>query len=84
MTENCTEECKKFQQPCAENSCKYWLDYPKELNCTFVTVEKNGTLTLREIAERMGISFVRVKQIEDRAIKRIKDNKQSIYLQEEC
>lgn len=69
--------------PCEEKSCKYWLDYPKELNCTFVTVERNGALTLREIADRMGVSFVRVKQIEDRAIKRIKDHKASIYLEEE-
>jgi DNA-directed RNA polymerase specialized sigma subunit len=28
-------------------------------------------MTLREVADRMGISFVRVKQIQDKAIKKL-------------
>ena len=36
-----------------------------ELNCTLISVYENGPMTLRQIAERLGISFA-VKQIETR------------------
>ena len=83
MKEDCTEICKKDNKPCENKECKYWLDYPNELNCTFVTIERNGCLTLRERADRMGVSFVRIKQIEDRALRRIKESEAAKYLQEE-
>tara|TARA_B100000287_G_scaffold373736_1_gene373093 strand:- start:566 stop:706 length:141 start_codon:yes stop_codon:yes gene_type:complete len=35
------------------------------------TVDKHGALTLREVADRLGVSFVRIKQIEDKALKKI-------------
>tara|TARA_Y100000034_G_C6735449_1_gene326101 strand:+ start:472 stop:627 length:156 start_codon:yes stop_codon:yes gene_type:complete len=38
------------------------------LNCALIAVEKNGAMTLREIADRLEISFVRVKQIQDKAL----------------
>jgi DNA-directed RNA polymerase sigma subunit (sigma70/sigma32) len=48
-----------------------WIDYKKEFNCCLETVEKNGALTLREIADRLGVSFVRVKQIQDKALEKL-------------
>ncbi|MEK9768798.1 MAG: sigma factor-like helix-turn-helix DNA-binding protein [Betaproteobacteria bacterium] len=36
-----------------------------------ISVDKHGTLTLREVAERLGVSYVRIKQIQDKAIKKI-------------
>jgi len=51
--------------------CKHWIDYEKDLNCTLIAVESHGAMTLREVSERLGISFVRVKQIQDRAIKKL-------------
>tara|TARA_R110002074_G_scaffold82143_3_gene183745 strand:- start:255 stop:425 length:171 start_codon:yes stop_codon:yes gene_type:complete len=47
------------------------VDYPADRNCTFEVVDKHNFLTLREAAERLGISYVRVKQIEDKALKKI-------------
>ena len=48
--------------------CRYYIDYPEDDNCALVAIDKHGAMTLREVAKRMQISFVRVKQIEDAAM----------------
>jgi hypothetical protein len=68
---NCCNFCVIKNSPCHVNDCKHWIDYKDDLNCTLIAVEKHGAMTLREISERMGISFVRVKQIQDKAIKKL-------------
>ena len=40
------------------------------MNCSLIAVEKHGTMTLREVSDRMGITFVRVKQIQDKSLKK--------------
>jgi len=45
-----------------------WLDYEEDLNCTLIAVDRHGAMTLRETGDRLGISFVRVKQIQDVAL----------------
>ena len=67
----CLLTCKKMNVACPINECKYRIDYEEEHNCMFETVSVNGPMTLREIADRLGISFVRVKQIQDKALKKI-------------
>ena len=37
----------------------------------FKAVEKNGSMTLREVADRMNVSFVRIKQIQDKALEKM-------------
>ena len=75
----CSKACVKWDEPCPkENSdCKFWIDYPEDLNCTFVAIEKNGPMSLREVAAREGISHVRVSQIEEKVTallrKRLRD-----------
>ena len=39
-------------------------------NCKLVY--ENGNLTLREVAERVGVSFARIKQIESKALAKLK------------
>ena len=56
---------------CDPESCRYWIDYPEDDNCALVSIEKHGAMTLREVAKRMQISFVRVKQIEDAALAKL-------------
>jgi len=68
---NCLEECRKNRKPCQNQDCRLWVDYKKDLNCVNETVSKHGPLTLRETAKRLNVSFVRVKQIEDKAIKKL-------------
>tara|TARA_B100000287_G_scaffold13730_1_gene13887 strand:+ start:17459 stop:17698 length:240 start_codon:yes stop_codon:yes gene_type:complete len=67
----CLQTCKDIGTTCPITECRYWIDFPKDLNCTFETIDNNGALTLREASERLGISYVRVKQIEDQALKKI-------------
>ncbi len=73
----CMESCIKKRKACEQTDCRQWLKYSEDLNCTLIAVENHGALTLREIAERMGVSFVRIKQIQDQAVtkmlKRIKN-----------
>ena len=51
---------------------RFWIDFKDEQNCTLISIYENGRMTLREVAERLGISFARVKQIETRAMEKIK------------
>ena len=67
----CLQTCKELKIACPVEECRYWVSYPKDINCTFESISKNGNMTLREIADRLKISFVRVKQIEDKAVKKI-------------
>ena len=59
------------QQPCQDCKCRQWIDYEDDLNCTLIAAEKNGPMTLREVGERLGISFVRVKQLQEVALAKI-------------
>ena len=46
-----------------------WIDYDDDLNCVDIAVEKNGPMGLKQIGARLGISYVRVTQIEKEVIK---------------
>jgi hypothetical protein len=67
----CLETCRALRTSCPVDECRYWIDYEKDLNCTFESIKKNDNMTLRQVAERLGVSFVRIKQIEDKTIKKI-------------
>lgn len=61
----CAKTCVKHKVTCPVEDCRLWIDYDEDLNCTDIAVAKHGKMTLREISERIGVSFVRIKQIED-------------------
>ena len=67
----CLETCKKLNIACPIKECRYWIAYPEETNCTLESAKINGPMTLRQIGDRLGISFVRVKQIQDKTLKKI-------------
>jgi len=67
----CLQTCKELDVACPVAECRHWVMYPEDNNCTFEAINKNGNMTLREAAKRLHISFVRVKQIEDAALKKI-------------
>lgn len=71
----CSRACQKFKTPCPHQECRHWIDYKEDYNCTLVTVYEHGPLTLREAAERLKISFARVKQIESAALAKLKKKK---------
>ncbi len=68
----CSRVCMKKKSMCKKQDCRHFIDYPEEFNCVLITVFKNGNLTLRETAARLGISFARVKQIEKKALYKLK------------
>ena len=77
----CSKTCVKLGVSCPVEDCRMWLNYEPDLNCTLVAIENNDgkPMTLRQTAERIGVSFPRVKQIEDEIFgklrKRFKDYK---------
>lgn len=75
----CTEACKVLEESCPNNDCRNWMNYEDDLNCAIIAADKHGELTLREVSERIGLSFVRVKQLEDTAKEKIKASLEECY-----
>ncbi len=75
----CTEACTQLEESCPNNDCRNWMDYEDDLNCAVIAADKYGSLTLREVSERIGLSFVRVKQLEDSAKEKIKASLEESY-----
>lgn len=71
---NCDEICEKTNTPCNISDCRNYIDYKDDLNCVLVCTRKNGPLTLEEVSKRLGVSYVRIKQIEEKAMSKIKSN----------
>jgi hypothetical protein len=68
----CSRKCIELEESCPHEDCRMWIDYEEEHNCTLVSVYEKGSLTLRQVGERLGISFARVKQIEEKALLKMK------------
>jgi predicted transcriptional regulator len=64
-------ECLLNKENCAQTECRQWIDYKEDLNCCLIAVEKNGRMTLDEVSKRLGISYVRVKQLETKALNKL-------------
>jgi hypothetical protein len=70
----CSKACVKHSVSCPVEDCRQWIDYEGDLNCTSIAVEKHGSMTLREVADRLHVSFVRIKQIEDKVRDKLQRN----------
>jgi len=70
----CFEVHEKWRVGCDEKSCRNWINFGEDLNCAVVCARKyeNG-MSLREVAERMEVSFPRISQIEHSAFRKLKD-----------
>jgi len=71
----CSIKCMKNKTPCTETDCRMFIEFEQEYNCCLITIWENGPMTLRQIGERIGVSFARIKQIETKALKKMKKNK---------
>ena len=67
----CAKVCCENNSSCEEYECRLWINYDKDLNCSQIAVEKNGAMTLKQVSDRLGVSYVRVSQIEKEAIKKL-------------
>lgn len=72
---SCQEACIKLNISCPNQDCRNWMDYEEDSNCVMIAIDKfkdnNKEFTLRDVSERLGYSFVRIKQIEETALKKI-------------
>jgi hypothetical protein len=68
----CSRKCAELKTPCPIQECRHWINYPVDYNCSLVSIYNNGSMTLRQIAERLHLSFARIKQIETKALAKIK------------
>ena len=71
----CCKKCLEYDVSCPiENSdCRHWIDYEDDSNCVLIAVDNNDNthMTLREVSKRVGVSFVRIKQIQTSAVKKL-------------
>ncbi len=61
----------KPEEGCSPETCRYWIDYPEDNNCALIAIKKHGAMTLEEVSKRLGISLVRVSQIEKQALAKL-------------
>lgn len=67
----CLKVCHDLGCACPVKECRSWIDYEEDYNCIHEAISKHGSMTLREISLRIGVSFVRIKQIEEKALKKL-------------
>ena len=71
-------DCKGCGDGCAceleekdKDNCRMWIDFPEDDNCALKAIEKHGPMTLDQISKRLGVSIVRISQIEKQALKKL-------------
>ena len=68
---DCALSCLLKKSKCKEKKCRMWIDYGEDLNCTLIAVNSHpGPMTLEETSKRFGLSIVRTKQIQDKALQK--------------
>jgi len=73
----CAEKCKQETKSCSNKECRMWIDYEKEKNCCLISIQEKQiksagkSLTLHEVGERLGINYLKVRQIEMAALKKL-------------
>jgi hypothetical protein len=70
----CSQVCLENKKVCKQAECRLFINYPQEFNCCLISIYENGAMTLREIGDRIGVSFARIKQIETKALQKMKKN----------
>lgn len=68
----CIKEAYVSRTCCQNRECRLHIEFEPDLNCTMIAVKKNGPMTLEEIGKRHQISTVRVKQIVDATLQKLK------------
>lgn len=67
----CSQRCIDLETECPNTDCRYWVQHENSLNCAFIAIEKHGEMDLRTVGDIMGVSFVRIKQIQDKAVQKV-------------
>jgi hypothetical protein len=75
----CLNECRKQEQACTQQQCRHWIDYSDDFNCSIHSAELHGPMTLDEVSKRLGLSLVRIKQIEEAALIKLKKRNGDLF-----
>jgi len=73
----CAEKCKELNVSCPNKDCRMWIEHEKEKNCCLVSIQEKQirtagkSLTLHEVGERLGINYLKVRQIELSALRKL-------------
>jgi len=67
----CSKDCLRDNKNCEKSSCRMFIEYEQDNNCSLVALYQNGPMTLDEVSKRLNISLVRVSQIEKEAMKKL-------------
>ena len=68
----CSRECMESNYACDQTECRMWMDFEEDFNCSLIAVYKHGEMTLEQVGERLGVSFVRIRQIEQQALEKVR------------
>tara|TARA_B100000131_G_scaffold303072_1_gene326776 strand:- start:809 stop:1075 length:267 start_codon:yes stop_codon:yes gene_type:complete len=72
LPKTCFEAQEKYKVSCDQKSCRHWIEYEEDLNCSIVCARKHDNgLSVREVAKRIGVSFPRISQIEKAVFKKL-------------
>lgn len=77
-------KCKKtsilIDDICIDTTCEWRMKNEKFFNCTWIAYNY-GPFTLDEVGKMMGVTSERIRQIEDKAIKKLQQTKRKAILQ---
>jgi hypothetical protein len=85
----CARKCKEHSVSCPNTECNMWIDYESENNCCLVSIEEKGKdgsskgLTLHECADRLQINYLKVRQIEINALRKMSNKREVKDLMED-
>ena len=68
----CFKYNKKNDKKCKKNTCQYWIKHKESNNCIVIASQKENYWTLERIGDLIGVTRMRVCQIEKKAINKIK------------
>ena len=68
----CAKKCYLKKVSCVQHDCRMHIDYEEDLNCTLIAVKRHGPMTLEEVGKRHHVSTVRIKQIVDATLLKLK------------
>jgi DNA-directed RNA polymerase specialized sigma subunit len=68
----CFEMHNSHKIDCQNKQCRQWINCKESQNCTIIAAKK-GPMSLQEIGDIMGVTRMRICQMEKRIIQKISD-----------